>query len=105
MHWQQTRVIGSMTAPADLVHSLQYAPLSGIPGGLSPGVKLELLQNVMDMVLDSLHLDMQLHSDLFVREFLLNERQDLAFPRSEMRQTRKLQAFPGVGALGDLGEQ
>jgi hypothetical protein len=68
-------------------------------------MELELLQNVVDMVLDRLDLDPQLDGDLFITVFFLNQREDLAFPRGEMWQTRVLHRPPCMSTLRNSGEE
>jgi hypothetical protein len=68
-------------------------------------MELELFQDVMDVVLHGLDLDLQTHGDLFIAAPLLDQRQDLAFARGEMRQVEALHQRLGVSLLRNLGEE
>src|SRR5947207_13976154 len=52
---------------------------------LAPAVHMELLQNIVNVVLHSGHLDPQPLRDLLVREALVDEPHDLALALGEMR--------------------
>jgi hypothetical protein len=68
-------------------------------------MELELLQNIMDMVLHRLDLNLQTDGDLFITAFFLDQPQDLAFPRGEMRQAEELHLRPCVGTPLNLREE
>jgi hypothetical protein len=44
------------------------APLSGVSGGFSAILQLEFVEDIVDVVLDRLHLDTQMDGDFFVAE-------------------------------------
>src|SRR5262245_60239616 len=68
-------------------------------------MKLKLLQNVMDVILHRLEFDPQKDGDFFITVSLLNQCEDLAFPRSEMRQAWDLHLLPRLGLLRNLGKE
>lgn len=61
------------------------APFPGISGGFPAILQLKLVEDIVDVVLDRLHLDTQMNGDLFVAEPPLNQSDNLPLPP---RQTR-----------------
>ena len=55
-----------MTSTTNSAHSRQQPPLPGVPGYLSATIKLQLFQDVMNMILYRLDLYLEVDGDLFV---------------------------------------